>query len=609
MSDFSLNVHFSAFENITKVFSDIREKTANMTQAFSGVRQSLGGLGDAFDQLKAEHKQLTSQLRQVQGVAKQEQALSQLANQMQEARTKSRELKLQLKNAKAEGQSEKAIAKLSIAYEKAKGASQQLFNKHKAMNGKLGEQKQKLQQAGINTKNLAQAEADLKNRIDQTNQSLNQQANRLQQVTQKAEHSAKFKALFAKRLQTATNSSFMGMNMISMGKGVLGSMFDASKGLMSFVETASTFESFRATLETIEGSSEKAVKSLDWVSEFAAKTPYELDDVVASFVKLKSYGLDPTNGLLQTLGDTAAGMGRTLDEAVEAMADAVTGQNERLKSFGITSETKGNKITYSYNHDGKQIKASVNKNDKKKIEQTLSDIFNKKFAGASQKQAQTFSGMLSNLMDIWTRFQVLVMNSGVFDTIKNKLQGVLDTLEKMSKNGELQAWAKDIGATLTDLFESAWEVGKVLFGIIKNFAEFAKENKTFVTWGIKLTAIFAGLSILFGSFFMMFAGGYTTFAVFAKIFATMASWSWIAAVIGKVKLAFVGLFTILKTGFAALLANPAILAFVAVILAIAGAVYLIWKNWDWLKVKLINAWQAVSDFFSNLWQNVKKIRG
>ncbi|WP_249963565.1 tape measure protein [Histophilus somni] len=606
MTDFSLNVQFEAFENIAKVFSGIKEKTAKVTKAFEDVHQTLGSTEQAFNALQSEDKQLSSQLGQVQGVMKQEQALSQLANQMQEARAKSRELKIQLKNAKAEGQSEKAIAKLANAYEKAKQSSQNLFDKHRVMNGKLGEQKQKLQQAGINTKNLAQTEANLKNRIDQTNNSLNQQANRLEQATKRTEKLAQAREKFNKGLERAANLSLTGQNMFNMGKGVMGSMANMGQKLMGFVDTASTFEGFRATLETIEGSSEKANKSLDWVSEFAAKTPYELDNVMSSFVKLKSYGLDPTNGLLKTLGDTASAMGKELDQAVEAIADAVTGQNERLKEFGITSETKGNKITYTYVHDGKQMKKSVNKNDKKKIEQTLSSIFNQKYAGSMEKQSKTFSGMVSNLMDTWTRFQTMVMSSGAFDAIKNKLSGVLDTLDKMSQNGELQSWAEDVGKSLLDLFESAWEVGKGIFSAIKSVAEFARENKTLVVWLIKLTAVLASASMILGTFFNIFSG--ITAIVNAASFLTglASSSTLLVGVITALKTAFIGFFTVLKVGFATMLANPAFLAFIAIVAVIAGAAYLIWKNWDWLKAKLINAWQAVSDFFHNLWGNVKK---
>lgn len=86
----------------------------------------------------------------------------------------------------------------------------------------------------------------------------------------------------------------------------------------------------------------------DWVSDFAAKTPYELAQVNAAFVKLRAYGLDPRNGLLKTLGDTSAAMGKPIMQSVEAIADAITGENERLKEFGIKGSKKKGLVTYEY---------------------------------------------------------------------------------------------------------------------------------------------------------------------------------------------------------------------------------------------------------------------
>jgi len=115
-----------------------------------------------------------------------------------------------------------------------------------------------------------------------------------------------------------------------------------------FIDTAAQFEDFTSVLKTLEGSSIKAKSSMNWVSDFAAKTPYELAEVTEAFVKLKSYGMEPMNGLLRTLGDTSSAMGKPLEMAVEAIADAVTGENERLKEFGIRAQVHGNKIRYEY---------------------------------------------------------------------------------------------------------------------------------------------------------------------------------------------------------------------------------------------------------------------
>lgn len=89
------------------------------------------------------------------------------------------------------------------------------------------------------------------------------------------------------------------------------------------IETSAKFEKFSLILETLEGSSKKAQQDLEWIKKFAQTTPYEIDKVTEAFVKLKSYGLNAQKEL-RVLGDTAAALGKPLNMAVEAIADAVT---------------------------------------------------------------------------------------------------------------------------------------------------------------------------------------------------------------------------------------------------------------------------------------------
>lgn len=234
------------------------------------------------------------------------------------------------------------------------------------------------------------------------------------------------------------------------------------------IDTASEFEGFKAVLETVEGSSLKAQKSMDWVSTFAAKTPYELGEVMDSFVKLRAYGLDPTNGLLKTLGDTSSAMGKPLTQAVEAMADAVTGEYERLKEFGVKASTKGNKTSFAYTDaDGKQRLKAVDKNNRALIQSTLMTIWNERYAGAMDKQSRTWRGMMSNLSDQWTRFKIKIMGAGLFDWMKTKLDGLLKLVDKMANNGDLDRLANLWGKKLKAGMEEAWKIGKQLWEGLK----------------------------------------------------------------------------------------------------------------------------------------------
>ncbi|KKP40311.1 MAG: hypothetical protein UR30_C0005G0092 [Candidatus Peregrinibacteria bacterium GW2011_GWC2_33_13] len=255
--------------------------------------------------------------------------------------------------------------------------------------------------------------------------------------------------------------------------GILGLKFGAIAGGIGwafksqFVDTASQFEKFSAILETVEGSSKKAKGSMGWVSDFAAKTPYELDQVMDAYVKLKSYGMDPVNGLLTSLGDTSSAMGKPLMQAVEAIADAVTGENERLKEFGIKARIQKNNIVYEYTDMGKTMTAVADKSNRAMIQSVLTGIFNAKYAGAMEKQSKTWGGIMSNIADQWTRFKTKVMAAGVFDYLKNKLQGVLDYINKLAETGKLDIWAKQIGKNVTNMLDKIFLAGIKTYNWLK----------------------------------------------------------------------------------------------------------------------------------------------
>lgn len=202
------------------------------------------------------------------------------------------------------------------------------------------------------------------------------------------------------------------------------------EAVMGLIDTASMFERYNTTLKTIEGSSQKAQKSMEWITNFASHTPYQLDQVTEAFIKLKSYGITPTDGTLRTLGDTASGLGKSLNDAVEAMADAVVGENERLKEFGIRASVQGNKIAYSWMDASGRAKHIVIQNNSEIIQSTLTAIFNSKYAGAMEAQSKTFAGMISNIQDNWTKFKNSIMSGGLYDYLKSIVHIVGDRLSE-----------------------------------------------------------------------------------------------------------------------------------------------------------------------------------
>lgn len=228
-----------------------------------------------------------------------------------------------------------------------------------------------------------------------------------------------------------------------------------------FLDNSTQFEKFETILNTLNmGDTSKSKKEMGWISDFAAKTPYELAEVTEAFVQLRSFSMEPMQGLLQTLGDTSSAMGKPLKQAVEAIADAVTGENERLKEFGIVGKKVGDKIVYEYtNAAGAQAKMMAKASDRAAIQATLTKIWAEKYGGGMENLSKTFDGMASNAMDFISRVSTKIMNNGAFDWMKAKLSGLLAMTDAMAADGSLDAWAQQWGEKLTVFLDRAWDAG------------------------------------------------------------------------------------------------------------------------------------------------------
>lgn len=332
-----------------------------------------------------------------------------------------------------------------------------------------------------------------------------------------------------------------------------------------FVDVAADFEKFRTILETTEGSAAKAQASMDWISDFAAKTPYDLNTVTDSFVKLRAYGLDPTNGLLATLGDTSAAMGKDVMQAVEAIADAVTGENERLKEFGVRASKAGGKITYEYtNRAGEQQTATVDADNRAAIQATLEAIFNEKYAGQMKKLSATWGGMVSNIGDQWTRFANMVMDSGVFADMKSRLGEVLGQLNAWAEDGTLKRYAEEVGGRIRWVIGEVWELGKALISGAQQLAEFVGgwKNLGLILVGLKLAPLAVSV-IQLGSAIGTAASG---------VFQLVSAGGSLSGLLGALGPAWGAL-------SAAIAATP-IGWVIGGLVAVGAALYAVWRWWD-----------------------------
>ena len=529
--DLKIQVLLAAVDKLTTPFRNATKQVQKMSDAVNKNKAALKALEKTQSKIASVRNLQESLQKSSQAIDKQNQKLTALRNKIAGMKQSRIDLKVKLDAKKREfdqltktgtnsGKTifvSNEINKLTREYEhlqaKIGTTTQKLRSQDLAYKNARREKAKQLVQfrqlrtllkeSGVNIKQLTHHETDLAQKIKLANEQLDKQKNKLEKLNAIKMRKEQYRGRVEGLKNTSERLHNLGTRSMVTGATLTAPVIGMGKGVVGMTKTAGKFEQFNAILEVTEGSAEKAKQSFDWVKQFAVDTPSNLDEAMEAFVKLRAYGLDPTNGLLLTLGDTGAAMGKPVMQAVEAIADAVTGENERLKEFGVKgSVVKGtNIIEYAYtDKNGKQQVAKVDKNNRKQIEKTLTKIFNEKYTGAMEKQAKTINGIWAKLEDHWTNFQMLVMESGAFDWIKQKLQGVLDTIDKMQENGELKQWAQDIGAVIMEVAQGLWAFGEKVFDVIKWLAQFAKENKGVIASVVKWTAVLgAGLTV-FGAF-------------------------------------------------------------------------------------------------------------
>ena len=210
------------------------------------------------------------------------------------------------------------------------------------------------------------------------------------------------------------------------------SLETAKQVFSALVDSQRNFDKLNSGLITMTGSAENAAKAFSVLQQFAKDTPYGLNQAVEGFTKLVALGLNPSKEALISYGNTAAAMGKDLNQMIEAVADASTFEFERLKEFGIKSSQQADTVSFTF----RGVTTTVKKNSEE-IQKYLLNIGNTDFAGAMETRSKTLDGQLSSLADSFDGLVLAVAQSGFGDAV-----------------GEQAAMAEDAVTALTDAIAS-----------------------------------------------------------------------------------------------------------------------------------------------------------
>jgi len=342
-----------------------------------------------------------------------------------------------------------------------------------------------LEASGVaSTQDLANAQAALTKRLADLDKQLDQTGQGMADLGQQTNLTTGFFANFLANLATGAVQNFLGT--ITNGVNSLKSAVFAA-GIAT--------ENIKAQLKTIEGSAEAANAAYEKIAKFAKETPFELEQVTQAYVSLANRGIKPTEAELRKIGDLAGSQQKQLGQYVEAILDATSGENERLKEFGIQAEKSGSKVSFTFRGITKTVEASQQAIFQALLSfSELQGVF-----GGMEERAKTTEGQLSNLTDSLKAIYVLL-----FDAIKPALDALIASatgiLDPLGQQKDLFASIKTEAEAFKGFLEGNPQIAKALADQLKNgvqvaakavattakqILEFLQENPTAIEETIK----------------------------------------------------------------------------------------------------------------------------
>jgi phage tail tape-measure protein len=316
---------------------------------------------------------------------------------------------------------------------------------------------------------------------------------------------------------------------------------------------------------------------------FAARTGLSRREALGGFAAGAAVGVDPSI-LADAAREAAAGAGVTFAQAMAAMSGAARGEAGALSALGIQAEVSNNQLVVTWEQFGRQYRNVINLANRSRAAARLAETVSRRFAGAAERQSETWDGMTRQLRASWEDFTDAIADAGVFDWLKAQLFSVNQWVRENLANGNIARWARDVGTWITEAFGAlrTFVLGYELVAddgsVLRQASAWERLRAVFQTIDDALKPITSRL-------------GWTNTILLAIGAITFGP---LIGAISGIGLALLALMpAILKVG-AALLLTP--IGWVALgLAAIAGAAILIYENWEPIRAFFEDLWGGIED--------------
>jgi tape measure domain-containing protein len=233
----------------------------------------------------------------------------------------------------------------------------------------------------------------------------------------------------------------------------------------------------------------EAAASVQFLKNMALGAPFDVTALGDAFVKLRTGGIDPTNGSLKALVDSVARFGGTSETlkrasvAIQQMGGkGVISMEELRQQLGEAIPDAMQKMAVATGVSMAELTKQVSKGvvaSGPALERFFA-VLQVQNSGAAADMMKTWPGMLSQLETRWKLFSETVGNAGFMSA----LEGAMKQLLALFDDPAFTRFARDLGIALGQIVTDFVELTK-----------WVRENIDLLTMLAKAAIVFAGVKV------------------------------------------------------------------------------------------------------------------
>lgn len=549
-------------------------------EGIEAFRAALASIGDVSDETRADADRLLDSLTGLNDAAAKaarfeelSRDLAQTTEALDDASRAALQLSLQLAD------TDKPSREMVRNYKQVRDEVARLEDVQKRQADAQDRVGRELAEAGVDARDLAKAQQQLRSRVAETTTELERQAAAVREQASAAERQraavAEGEAAFRRQAASSRSAAealrayrdrvaqaareqmeatagagrleraLGGVRALAAGAAAALGIGSAVDGVRNLLNVAAASENARRALQNLYGSQAAGNAAFERLRAMSESSGVSFNALAESAKKLKAFGIDPLNGTLQAFIDQNAAVGGSQEElegkllAVgQAWAKSKLQGEEilQLVERGVPVWDLLQKVT-GKNVAEIQKLSEAGKLGRETISALITEI-GRANSGAAQAGLSSLSGLMAQITQRWQEFVRAIADAGVADYFKKQIQRLLGSAT------DLDSVAKRIAAGMISVFEAIRRTAEQLAPLgaaIGNLTLFLARHAETIANVVKAYAALklAEFALGFGRVTAAVQG--TTAAMLAQRAAALGATGSIVAGAGAAQTAIVGL--------------------------------------------------------------------